>query len=415
MGTLNVLHEPILLTIFELLDEKSILCLRGTCRYIKWLSERVLANLKTLDLPRHANIESVLSLTPRVWNMKMRSDKLCLLYKLKYITTLDISNNNIADITPLSNLMSLVELDISGNMVMDIEPLSKLVFLRKLDASENKITDINPLSDLTSMIDLDMAGNRIVDFNPLSRLTSLVKLDISLKVGSSVIERDLSPLAGCTALRNLWLKGSIVEDIEFVSGLLCLETLDVSQTGIDNIDCLTNLKSLRELCLNHNYEIEDITPISGLTSLERLGLSGNKIKDISPISKLVYLKDLDISKNRIEDITPLSTLTSLVVLIISDNELIQNLTPIAGIDTLKRVYITNTKCIARKGNRMFLVLGKTKQQIVPSKPMCSLSEVSELSDSQIHYGVRMTSKMFKSLYFVTIAGTSDDFDIWLGL
>ncbi len=83
----------------------------------------------------------------------------------------------------------------------------------------------------------------------------------------------------------------------------------------------------------NSNSITDLTPLSGLTSLERLDLSGNSIADLTPLSSLTRLRILELSDNIISDLTPLSGLTYLTLLTLFDNS-ITDLTPLSGLTNL---------------------------------------------------------------------------------
>ncbi len=61
---------------------------------------------------------------------------------------LDLSNNNISDLTPLTNLgPSLEVLDLENNDIFDINPLRGLLFLRSLNLCSNlDISSLTPLA-----------------------------------------------------------------------------------------------------------------------------------------------------------------------------------------------------------------------------------------------------------------------------
>jgi internalin A len=82
------------------------------------------------------------------------------------------------------------------------------------------------------------------------------------------------------------------------------------------------------LALSDN-QIQDIRPLSKLTSLTNLYISRNQIQDIEPLSKLSSLTNLYLDSNQIQDIEPLAKLTSLKKLVIDGNPCTenQNLTP----------------------------------------------------------------------------------------
>lgn len=79
----------------------------------------------------------------------------------KHVTKLDLSGNNISDITELCLLKKLEELYISGNQVFEIDSLSYLKRLRFVDLSHNSITDIGPVLNLDGLQYLNVVGNAI--------------------------------------------------------------------------------------------------------------------------------------------------------------------------------------------------------------------------------------------------------------
>jgi hypothetical protein len=60
---------------------------------------------------------------------------------------LDVSNNNISDISPLAGLGATLEtLDLENNDVFDITALQGLVFLRNLNICGNRVASLTPLA-----------------------------------------------------------------------------------------------------------------------------------------------------------------------------------------------------------------------------------------------------------------------------
>ena len=86
------------------------------------------------------------------------------------LTVLDLDDNQISDIAPLSGLVNLTELDLDGNQVSDIAPLQNLTKLTVLDLRANAIVDVSPLAGLVNLTVLDLSSNHISDFSPLAGL-----------------------------------------------------------------------------------------------------------------------------------------------------------------------------------------------------------------------------------------------------
>lgn len=80
---------------------------------------------------------------------------------LWHVITLDLSNNEISDISDLWPLTRIEELYLANNEIGYIDVLSYLQKLRILDLSGNQIDDISPLFDLKHLEYLNLIGNRI--------------------------------------------------------------------------------------------------------------------------------------------------------------------------------------------------------------------------------------------------------------
>lgn len=57
---------------------------------------------------------------------------------------------------------------------------------------------------------------------------------------------------------------------------------------------------MQKLCLEGNF-IQDITPLSNLTSLQVLNLKYNDICDVAPLAKLDNLRRLKLNKNLVKN------------------------------------------------------------------------------------------------------------------
>lgn len=77
------------------------------------------------------------------------------------------------DIISLKHMTNLISLDLSGNQISDLTPLSGLKDLEWLKLSNNQISDLNPLSGLKDLEFLDLSFNQISDIKPLAELTEL--------------------------------------------------------------------------------------------------------------------------------------------------------------------------------------------------------------------------------------------------
>lgn len=107
----------------------------------------------------------------------------------------------------LEAFVNLESLDLSFNEVTDISPLRGLKKLTSLSLGGNPVHDIAPLAELTNLKALILSGCKAQDYSPLSKLSNLQLL----KLDNAAIT-DVSPLIPLKNLRYLWLAGCPVSD-----------------------------------------------------------------------------------------------------------------------------------------------------------------------------------------------------------
>lgn len=74
---------------------------------------------------------------------------------------MNLSENRLFDLTPLSGLTRMTELFLSDNRIADISPLRSLTRVRVLSLGRNRITRITPLLDMRRLRSV------VVERNPL--------------------------------------------------------------------------------------------------------------------------------------------------------------------------------------------------------------------------------------------------------
>lgn len=139
-------------------------------------------------------LQDVTSLNLRDMSIKDISD----LALFSNLSSLDLANNEIEDIAALAGLYELESLDLGGNSIQDISALSKLKKLKILGLADNAVSDISVLSDLTDLKEVYLNGNPIEDISSLGNLKELEVLNVN-GAGDDI---DLAPLSGLTKLRE---------------------------------------------------------------------------------------------------------------------------------------------------------------------------------------------------------------------
>ena len=174
-------------------------------------------------------------------------------------------------------MQRIVSLYLKEKGISDITGLEFATNIKELDISQNPITDLRPLSNLIQLTGLHFwhfPGNSTnLDLRPLA---SLINLEVLFFEGNGI--SDITPLAGLKKLRELYLTNNRIEEVHSLAGLINLEMLFLEGNGITDISPLSNLKQLRILHIKYN-NIHDISPVSGLNLSE---FSYDTICDFSP-------------------------------------------------------------------------------------------------------------------------------------
>lgn len=132
-----------------------------------------------------------------------------------------------------------------------------------------------------------------------------------------------------------------ISDLSPLTQLTHLETLVLSGNGITDLTPLAGLTNLKTLALEHNA-ITDITPLRFLKKLESLELDYNSITDLTPLAGLTNLKTLNLNCNSIAEINPLRFLKRLENLSITNNK-ISDISALAALRNLQTLSISNNK------------------------------------------------------------------------
>lgn len=290
---------------------------------------------------------------------------------IQYCTSLlaaDFSYNEIIDFSPLSSLIRLTALNISRNVAKSIAPLAALTNLRELDVTEllpaalqsANYLDLTPCMAMAELHELKADLNSIADLSVIAKLTTLTTLLLNT---NPITSKNASALSTLTSLTHLELGETYIIDLSFVSPLYNITTLGISHTPVVDISPIADLSKLSVLYLNNCSSIQSLVPISGmtsltflqmtgvpvdptpistLTSLEILGVNMCDISDISFVSTLTNLKEFYFQQNLVSDLTPLASCTKLSLLYAVTN-IISDLTPLSSIKGLKALYVQENR------------------------------------------------------------------------
>ena len=100
------------------------------------------------------------------------------LFTLTDLTLLNLSGNQLTNVSGLSGLSTLVTLNLNSNQLTDISPLSGLTALTTLGLGNNQLIDVSPLSGLAALKVLNLMSNKLTNISGLSNLSALTELHL---------------------------------------------------------------------------------------------------------------------------------------------------------------------------------------------------------------------------------------------
>eukprot|EP01062_Namystynia_karyoxenos_P046751 TRINITY_DN3510_c0_g1_i6.p1 TRINITY_DN3510_c0_g1~~TRINITY_DN3510_c0_g1_i6.p1 ORF type:complete len:718 (+),score=180.76 TRINITY_DN3510_c0_g1_i6:83-2236(+) len=124
------------------------------------------------------------------------------------LTSLDLSHNRLTGLQLLP--LGLVRLKVAANRLTTLEGLSSLHSLQELDVSRNKLAELTGLPRSAPLTVLKLGHNRLPGAQGLEGFVTLQRLD--LEHNYICLTDDLRPLQQCTELRTLNLRGNPCAD-----------------------------------------------------------------------------------------------------------------------------------------------------------------------------------------------------------
>ena len=151
-----------------------------------------------------------------------------------YYETLDLSNIGISNIENLKYLANVRVIDLSGNNITDISPLSQVKDLHKINLGNNKIENIESVKDFFNVSTLNLSNNKIKDISPLQYLRH-AKV-VYMGEGTGLFAGGMEPYREL----NINLANNEIEDVSTLNELATLSTANLSGNKISDISALSN-------------------------------------------------------------------------------------------------------------------------------------------------------------------------------
>jgi Leucine-rich repeat (LRR) protein len=278
------------------------------------------------------------------------------------LTTLNVSNSSITDLTGLKGFTSLKTLNCSGNMLSDID-ISKNTALTSLDCSKNasltciQVADINTAKtnistaqEAKDKFSLDCNSYTLIPDSNFEK--TLISLGYDTVVDGKVLTKninnikslelpwynsitDITGIQDFTSLTSLKIYSVDISTLD-VSKNINLTTLDCSSIGLTSLDLSKNTKLTTLDCNSNQLTSLDL---SNNTALETVNCTFNQLTSLN-VSKNTALKNLYCSSNLLTAID-LSNNPALTTLGCDTNK-------ITNIDVSKNKQLNSLTCNGNK-------------------------------------------------------------------
>lgn len=196
----------------------------------------------------------------------------------------------------LQEMVTAKHIDCNGNKeIENLKPLARLTLIETIDCSNTNITSLDGIEGLSNLTDLDCSNND--NINSLIPVTTLMNLT-TLNCGNTMV-KSLAPLRNHTKLRKLDVHFCTVNNLGLIGELKNLIELNVSQNqslfSLNGVEKLTSLVQLD--CSETN--VNDLTPLTNMKALETINLAYTKVPTLRPLQNVRTLKEVDCSDTKI--------------------------------------------------------------------------------------------------------------------
>lgn len=264
-----------------------------------------LISLKELDLigcrfsPAELETIAVLPALERLTLDDCSLSTLAGLEHAKNLTYLDLSNNTLRNLEPLSSMDQLRTLKMAHNALTNLDVLSNLTSLTELDVSYNTLTTLASLSGCWNLTSLVANNNQIDTLVGLDQLSELKILNLNKNKLT-----DVSILSGNTALVELNFGSNSITDITCLSALSNLEVFTFSFNQVPSLPAWPEGSKLRSIDGTNN-QVESLENLKNMHNLTHILMDYNKITSVDPVADCFNLVQINVYGNAIPNVDSL--------------------------------------------------------------------------------------------------------------
>lgn len=181
-------------------------------------------------------------------SQKIKSKDMAALKKLPNLKYLDVTQNNITDLTVIGELTQLEFLRFGGGNKIekpaDFSPLKNLTNIKYFSGfGLYELTDLTLFENMDGLVYFELTSADIKDgLDVICEKEELLFLELFLCTAE-----DFSPIGKCTKLKYLGISKTNAADLSFLKNLAELETLDIDGINADDYSALTALPRLKDL------------------------------------------------------------------------------------------------------------------------------------------------------------------------
>ena len=236
------------------------------------------------------------------------------------------------DLAIIASLPNLVRLTIADCGLSTLAGLEQAQYLTYLDLSNNTVRNLEPLSGLTNLQTLKMSHNALTSLNAISTLTGLTELDVSFNALTT-----LSPLSGCWSMNSLLANNNQINTVDGLAQLSELKILDLYKNQLTDVSVLSGNTALVELNFGSN-SVSDISSLSTLTNLELFTFSFNQATALPAWPDGSKLRFIDGTNNQVESLDNLKNMHGLTHILMDYNQ-ITSVDPVANCYNLVQINV----------------------------------------------------------------------------
>lgn len=243
------------------------------------------------------------------------------------------------------------------------EYVSGIVFNKSV--TQEDIDKIAAMQDLLSL-SIGVSGSDI-DLSPLANLTQLQELEIIFVTGSDDIDLTFVKEMRCL-MKIQFMKCTALKDLSLFENMIFLEDLDVGYVEDVDLNYLAGCKSLEYVNIKGEH-IRNAEGLSGLPHLHHLGLHDAQperdpkkepaMKDLYQLSKLTGLESVEQRFVHVENISPMAQLPNLqwIRLVGTGVDDIESLNQLERLETLE-IYRNGSKRVKEQEEKYFSDIGR---------------------------------------------------------